>query len=149
MAAATARRRISGDGGGATFSTSAVVLEQAGRLAVGAAGDLASRHVGGAARHAGSFQGGAVGEVHVPIEAVDPHRVVRRHPVDPVLRRQLAAPQGVVPVASRYPRAFRHLRGKRLDPADELVAGPGVAKLHGREAQAALEKMNVGVDESR
>ena len=151
IAASSARSCISADGAGTTASTRRhrVVLEHAGRLAVAVAHDLAARDVRGRARDAGGLQRGAVRERHVAVEPIDPDRMIRRHRIDPVARRQLAAPQAVVPVAAGDPRARGHGRGERLDPRDELLARARVAQLHGGEAESAVDEVHVRIDESR
>ncbi len=126
-----------------------VVLQQAGRVAVRAADDLAAGDVLRLARDAGRLQRRAVGERHVAVQPIDPDRMVRGRGIDPVAARQLAPPETVVPVAAGDPRAGRDRRGEGLDARDELVARVRVAQLHGREPESAVDEMDVRVDESR
>src|SRR6185437_14857489 len=86
---------------------------------------------------------------HVTIETTDPYRMVACHRVDPVAARQLAAPQGVIPIAAQYPGALGQRRGVLLNAPNERGRRLRVAQLHRRQREAAIEEMHVGVDESR
>ena len=84
-----------------------VVLEDARRLAGSIADD---RSAGDVLRCARDLRGGErqrVREVHVSVEPIDPHRIVRRDGVDPVAAGQLAAPVLMIPVAVQDPRPRR------------------------------------------
>jgi hypothetical protein len=83
------------------------------------------------------------------VEPIDPHGIVRRNGVDPVVPWKLPAPLLVIPIAAGDPRAGRHCRSECLDPSDELGGRLGVAKLYGREPEAAVDEVDVRVDESR
>jgi hypothetical protein len=126
-----------------------VVLEHACRLALSIAHDRATRDILGRARDARELQSEAVGERHVAVEPVDPHRVIRRHRIDPLARWQLAAPEAVVPVTASDPRACRHGCRERLDPCNELLARARIAQLYGREAEAAFSEVHVCIGEAR
>jgi len=130
-----------------------VVLEHAGEPAAvvgdhraaldhGNLGSLAGRQAGGLERE-------RVGERHVAVEAVDPHRVPRRRGVDPGAVGELASPALVVPVAARDPGPGLDRRREGADPLGEGLRGGGVAELHRGEPEAALEEVDVGVDEAR
>src|SRR6185503_19254543 len=82
------------------------------------------------------------------VEAAEPHGIVWCHRIDPLARRQLTAPPFVIPVAVRDPRPSGNRSRKFRDAPNEFLARPCVAQLHRREADTALEKMNVRVDES-
>ena len=90
----------------------------------------------------------AVGERHVSIEAVDPHRVVGRDGIDPRALRQLAAPVLMIPVAARDPGSGLHRHGKSLDARDEFRWRARVPQLDGSEVHPAAQEMHVGVYES-
>jgi hypothetical protein len=99
-----------------------VVLQQAGRLSFRIADDLAALDRWRVARDAGGPQRRRVRQRHVTVETVDPDRVIRRHGVDPVPARRLAAPERVIPVAAGDPRAGRRLFGLR---ARHAASTPG------------------------
>ena len=94
---------ISADGAGIARSTRdiALSLRMPGGLAVGVANDLAAGDVPRRARDAGGLQRDAVRQRHVAVEPIDPHGMIRRDGVDPLTRRQLAAPEAYDP--SRRP----------------------------------------------
>ena len=152
----SSRRRARGrasasDGGGTTRSTSAIALSL--RMPVGSpsrvADDRAARRRPRRARDAGRSQRRAVGERHVPVEPVDPDRMVRRDRVDPVAARQLAAPE----LWSQSPPVIQVPAGtvaaKALMRATNSSRRPRVAQLHRREAKppstkCTCESMNPG-----
>src|SRR5262245_28391762 len=82
------------------------------------------------------------------IEAIDPHRIVWRDGVDPVVPRQFAAPLLMIPVAFGDPRSSRQRRSILLDSAYEFGWRLGVAELNGGEPVSATEKVDVRVDEA-
>ena len=131
------------------MSAERVVLEHAGRPAGFVAHDLAARHVLHIVADFGGPHRRRVGQRHVAVEPIDPDRVVGRHGVDPIARRQLAAPQRVVPIAAGDPRAaaacFLANSPMRRTNSSRVR---GVAKLHGRQAQAAVDEMDVRIDEA-
>ena len=105
--------------------------------------------VGPSASMPASPQRRAVGQGHVPVQAVHEHGVVRREGVHPLLPGQLAAPQLVVPVSALDPRARRNGLRERADPASELLGGGRVPQVDAGELEAAVDEVGVGVDEAR
>jgi len=70
-----------------------------------------------------------VGERHVSIEAVDPHRIIRRDGIDPGALRQLATPVLMIPVAACYPGSGLHRQRESFDARDEFGRRPRVPQL--------------------
>ena len=127
-----------------------VILEHTGRVAVLVAHDLPAGYVLGIAVQAGELHGETVGERHVPVEAPDEYRVIRRDGVDQLMRRQCGrCPPRVVPQAVAHPRALGQRLGVVPDPAAELLGTGRVAQLHAGQRVAAVEEVNVRIVESR
>jgi hypothetical protein len=128
---------------------SALSLKMPVGLARGIAHDRPAAHVLHRPAHERGLERRAVREVHVSVEAVDPHRVVRGDRVDPLLARQLSAPVLMVPVAVQDPRAWRYAPCKRGNSAYELCLGLCVPQLHRLQGESTVEKMHVGVGKTR
>ena len=127
-----------------------LVLEDAGGRAVAVAENLAARGGGGVARDPRGFQRRRVGEPLVPVEAIDPHRIVGSDRVDPgVPRQRRAAPQRVIPVATLDPFAGPEPGGVFLDAAHELLRRGGVPQVDRGQLEPAADEMGVTVGEAR
>ena len=150
MAASSARSCISAVGGGIFAATRSIALSLSSPVRSPPASRTISPPLTFCARpgHASGAQRRGVRQRHVAVEAIHPHRMIRRDRVDPLASRQLAAPQLVVPVAARDPGAGRHRLRERRDARHELVARPGVAQLHRGQALPAVEEVHVRVDEA-
>ena len=108
--------------------------------------DLAARRRRSRRRDPGCTHGGAVGECHVPVEAVHEHGIVGRDRVDPIaLRQGRAAPQLVVPVAAGDPFTRLESRGEVLQPPDEFLGRRRVAQVHRCELEAAVDEVGVSI----
>ena len=80
---------------------------------------------------------------HVAVETIDKDGAVLRESVNQFFRRQ--RPTLVIPVAARYPAAFRKIRCEATYAPGELLRRRGVAQINARELEAAGEEMHVRV----
>ena len=111
--------------------------------------DLAAGRDRGIPGDARQLESQAVGQDHVPVEAVDADGIVRRHGVDPILARQLDRRELlVVPIAVQDPAARSELPGLGRDAGDEVRAVLRVAELDALQGESSGQEMGVAVDEA-
>ncbi len=150
-AIAASRARSSSDAGGAGTTRSTRFCALSLRMPVGSpvgSRTIVPPAISAVARvTACRAQRGGIGERHVAIKAIHPDRIVGGHRVDPRALGKLPAPALMIPVAAGDPGALRNRGGEFPDASNELLGRAGVAQLHRREPESALEEVDVGVDE--
>ena len=90
-----------------------------------------------------------IDQCHVQVRARHGDRCVRSDTVDPVARRQLAAPALLIPVATLKPASFRCLAGRLGNDPDQFTRRGDLQQIDLGQALRRTQEVRVAVDKAR